>query len=63
MLDWDRYGFHKKRTETRYNELVFLYSVGSTRHVVHSGAFGVRNIDALFFRLGWDLYGLHKKAH
>jgi hypothetical protein len=36
---------------------VFLHPVGSTGHVVHFGASGVRSIDALFFVLGWDLYG------
>jgi hypothetical protein len=35
--------------------------VGSVGHVVHFGASGARNIDALFFILGWDQYGLHKK--
>jgi hypothetical protein len=35
--------------------------VGSAGHVVHFGASGARNIDALFFILGWDQYGLHKK--
>jgi hypothetical protein len=30
-------------------------------HVVHSGASGVRNINALFFMLGWDQYRFHKK--
>jgi hypothetical protein len=35
--------------------------VGSAGHVVHFGASGARNIDVLFFILGWDQYGLHKK--
>jgi hypothetical protein len=50
MLGWNRYGFHKKRARTRYNELVFWHPVRSTGSV-HSGASGVRNINALFFTL------------
>jgi hypothetical protein len=61
MLWWARCDFHKKRTGTRYVELVFLHPVGSACHVVNSGASEVRNINALFFMLRWDRYGFDKK--
>jgi hypothetical protein len=61
MLGWSRCGFHKKHTGTSYAELVFLHSVGSACHAVHSGASGPRNINALFFMLRWNRYGFNKK--
>jgi hypothetical protein len=44
-----------------YDELVFLHPVGSARHILNSGAFGPRKVEALFFMLGWDQYRFHKK--
>jgi hypothetical protein len=38
ILRWDWYRYDKKRTRTRYAELVFLLPMGSTGHGVHSGA-------------------------
>jgi hypothetical protein len=35
--------------------------VGYACHVVNSGASRARNINALFFMLGWDRYVLDKK--
>jgi hypothetical protein len=46
---------------TRYAKLLFLHPVGSVGHVVHSGASGVRNVDALFFMLRLDRYAFDKK--
>jgi hypothetical protein len=40
ILRWDGYGFDKKCTRTCYAKLVFLHSIGSVGHVVHSSAFG-----------------------
>jgi hypothetical protein len=30
-------------------------------HILHFGAFGVRNVITLFFMLGWEWYGFDKK--
>jgi hypothetical protein len=60
MLGWAGCCFHKKRVGTRYTELVVLQTVGSTGHIVDSGASGLRNVDTLFVTLGWDRYGFHK---
>jgi hypothetical protein len=54
-------GFHKKSDGTRYTEYVFLHSVGSVGHIVHSGVSSLLNIDALFSMLEWERYGFHKK--
>jgi hypothetical protein len=60
MLRWARCDFQKKHTRTHYAELVFLHPVGYAGHVVHYSAFGLRNINALFFILRWAQCGLHK---
>jgi hypothetical protein len=46
---------------TRYDELVFLHLVQFVCHVLHSGASGARNIDALFFIFRWARCGSPKK--
>jgi hypothetical protein len=40
---------------------MFLHPEGSVGHVLHFGASGPQNIDALFFMLGWAWCGFHEK--
>jgi hypothetical protein len=62
MLRWDRNGFRKKCTGTRYTEFEFLHLVGSTSDVVHSSAFRACNVNKLFFMLGSNRTDLTKSA-
>jgi hypothetical protein len=41
---------------------VFLHPVGSAAHVVHFSASRAKNVDTLFFVLGWDRYEYDKKC-
>jgi hypothetical protein len=52
----------KKYIGTHYAGLVFLHPVGSMGYVVHFGAYAARNVDALFFCLGWVQYRFDKKS-
>jgi hypothetical protein len=45
----------------RYAKLVFLHPVRFGGNVVHSGVYGVRNINALFLILRWARCQSHKK--
>jgi hypothetical protein len=53
--------FPLKHAGTRYAELVFLHRMRTVGLVVNSGVSGARNVDVLFFLLGWDQYIYHKK--
>jgi hypothetical protein len=43
----------KKLTGPRYAEHVFLHPVFFAGLILHTGASGEQNIDALFLMLGW----------
>jgi hypothetical protein len=58
----DRYGFHKKHMRAAYTELVFLHPVAYVGHVLHFGASGAQNVDALYFMLEWDQCSFHKST-
>ncbi len=51
----------KKLTGPRYAEHVFLHPVFFAGLILHTGASGEQNIDALFFIQGWAWCGFHKK--
>jgi hypothetical protein len=53
--------FPQKVCRTHYAKFVFLHPVESGGHIEHFSASEMRNVDALCFMLGWDLYGFHKK--
>jgi hypothetical protein len=54
-------GTDSRKGASRHVTLNFLHPVGSTGHVVRSGASEVRNLDTLFSMLGWVQCYFHKK--
>jgi hypothetical protein len=62
MLRWAWCSFHKMRTQTRYDELVFLYLVGYAGHILHSRVFWAAKCRRTIFHASVELVRIPQKA-